>query len=393
MPASRARILALALGVGLSGLVIAIAWLARAGSRAADRERLLRTERLLAERAAQGSAPPVRDPAQAGRAYAAPDLWPWHLTEELASSLFFQRGSTETYDPWSYFRHRGSLQRRIEWLEHPRGAWTWRTNAQGLREDADVDPAFAGRRVIVTGDSHTEGFCDNVESLAGRLESLLAAEGGEVDVLNAANGGFSFFHYAGVLERFLHLRPEAFVVVVFGGNDFLEAAVPAAYFRGETLPMPGPEEIEELRAWHGTFGPGLTQSFHSLDFFRRRPEQVEACLRAAGERTLSIRDRCAAAGVRLLVLYLPPPCDAGWREQAVRFDELARALRLAPADRQVVERLADRYLEVLREAGIEAVDLRPRLREGPGPWYWERDHHLNLAGHDALARIVHERLR
>jgi hypothetical protein len=80
-------------------------------------------------------------------------------------------------------------------------------------------------RILVTGDSHTDGVCNNSESFTNLLEAeLSAAHPGEaIEALNAGKGAYSFYNYLGVLERLLPLRPDVFVVAVYGGNDFVES--------------------------------------------------------------------------------------------------------------------------------------------------------------------------
>ena len=46
----------------------------------------------------------------------------------------------------------------------------------------------------------------------------------------------------------------------------------------------------------------------------------------------------------------------------------------------------------LARAGVETIDLLPELRDGGEELFWKKDEHLNVAGHERLARILFERM-
>ena len=125
------------------------------------------------------------------------------IPKELARSFFGgmdRPGSRKVYDPDSYNFARPNLRGHQSFQEHQAGGFPVVTNNLGLREDADTDVAKAGLRILVTGDSHTDGMCANSESFPNRLEALLAERrpGEVVEVLNAGRGGFSFHNYLGL---------------------------------------------------------------------------------------------------------------------------------------------------------------------------------------------------
>ena len=45
-----------------------------------------------------------------------------------------------------------------------------------------------------------------------------------------------------------------------------------------------------------------------------------------------------------------------------------------------------RFLRAVSDLGVETVDLRAAFRGATELLYWKRDHHINLAGHDLVAR-------
>ena len=59
-----------------------------------------------------------------------------------------------------------------------------------------------------------------------------------------------------------------------------------------------------------------------------------------------------------------------------------------PAGLAVDDRLADGLLAVLRTRGVANLDLRPAFGSASEGLYWNTDLHLNLAGHELVAREV-----
>ena len=307
--------------------------------------------------------------------------------------FFHQPPEFIEHDPHAYFRHRANLNLENTWASHPSGTLGIVTNSIGLREDGEPIAGRPDLRVLVTGDSHTDGVCKNAESFANLLESGLAASrpGSTVDVLNAAKGSYSFYNYLGVLERFLPLRPDVFVVAVYGGNDFAEALGLHHHFAG--TPMDDPTrywgQVEEALKHHRT---SLPQCFLALKHFAYYPQAIDAALQAARDVTTEIQVTCLRRGVRLVVVYLPPVTDVDWGASAQGFAGVARALELGLEQLALTDRMADSYLEFLRQSGIDHLDLRPAFRAADEPLYWEEDDHLNLAGHRLAAQHLQPRV-
>src|SRR5690606_18882269 len=112
------------------------------------------------------------------------------LSLNTARLFFPQAGMSRPFNQEFYFSRAPNLEVRVPWPEHPNGEYVMRTNALGMREDEEVDPCRPDLRILVTGDSHTDGICANSESFCNRLEARLAAEDGgrTVEALNAAAG-------------------------------------------------------------------------------------------------------------------------------------------------------------------------------------------------------------
>jgi hypothetical protein len=131
-------------------------------------------------------------------------------------------------------------------------------------------------RVLVTGDSHTEGVCTNAESFTHLLEGALAdaRPGAAVEAINSGLSGYNLYNYLGVLEKGRALGPDVFVVTVYGGNDFAAAVQLYRYF--ERMP-PYERAPHSLRSsfldgglWTGAVAQELNQVAYFLTIRRTR---------------------------------------------------------------------------------------------------------------------------
>lgn len=329
----------------------------------------------------------------ATREYTGASLADERIPKEVARTLFLL-GKPYIWDPDCYYRYRPNLERPRTWEEHPDGEWTRRTNAQGLREDDDARLSDADLGVLVTGDSHTDGACNNDESFANVLEERLAARDPDrrVEVLNAGVVGYSFHNYLGVLRRFLDEDPDVFVVCVYGGNDFANVLAPHHYLTGTPYPPRRTnywDRIEKAKEVSQTF---VAQSLHQALFLQEHPEELGVALEGSLAVMARIAELCRERDIRLVVAYLPPAYEASWPELDRLVERAMEHLDLNEADLYVTRRLEERFFEGLRALGVEPIDLGPALRASGERCYWETDLHLNVTGHAVVAEVLERHL-
>ncbi len=343
---------------------------------------------LLRERAAAGGPPPdpsTLDPSTRPPVPAA--------DADVLFPVLVTTGAAIEPNAHTYFRFRGGLERVVPVSYHPNRRFVFRTNSLGMREDGEPREPPPALRVLVAGDSHTEGYCDNADSWPNQLERELSERGLDAEVLNAGMSGYSFYQYLGTLEQFEHLAPDVFVMAVYGGNDFTECLPLEHWFRRTE---PGPCADCDMKAWSQR-APELAsaifhQAFHQLHLLRRRPRDVELALGVATNVTRAVATRCAELGIRLLVLYLPPMPDCQPELYAAEVERCARLYGMTAKERQATERLAERWIERARAAGVEVADMRDVLCNAGEPVYWARDYHLSLRGNALVAAAVDELL-
>jgi len=325
-----------------------------------------------------------------------------------------------------------------------------RTDDLGLRRDgnATVEKPTGVRRVLILGDSQTEGIVENAETYAAVLEHLLstAALGG-VEVLNAGVSGYSpLLEYLWLREWGARLEPDVVVVALYDGNDVGELTAREASFGGFgpwvriasmardrdgwTIQRPGvPSVLAAADHW-------LQAHLRAYALLRKRvrlrhsgpPEATAAaaaecfgCLQALwqpwlaqekpeqyADAWLELRDllprfaRLAAEmRARLLIVVLPTKLEV---DADVARDKVAAARTTLGLRQDPTAFAADVRARLLAEsvaAGIEVEDLAPALQRAADddgrPLYWSQDWHLNPAGNrvvaEALAPVVADLLR
>ena len=345
---------------------------------------------VLAERAA--------DPVDPEAALAAREPLPLDIAARLYPSVGRELDSErprKLYDPQAIFVNAPGWSGRMRWDEHPRRTWTLGYNQAGFRDAEELSEEQPEVRVLLTGDSHIEGVLPEDETVTALLERRLREERGttSVEVLNAGSGGYDFYNYLGVLEKFLPLRPDVFVVVVYGGNDFHGVLPVHAYHRRIQLDLPGDDLRDRVAQLVPEHSQVMAQGLNAVALFNMRPGLKELAVEAGVSVLREIRRLCRENDIELLVAYLPAQHDVHperMREPLARFLEV---FELPPPALRVTNECGDGFLDALDAAGIEAIDLRPVMRATGAKLYWRKDYHLNHLGHQLLARQLLPRLR
>jgi lysophospholipase L1-like esterase len=297
------------------------------------------------------------------------------------------RNNPLRFDPVGGFTFSGGMNRRREWPEHTDGGWYVRTNSFGLRDDDEPSAERPDLRIVVVGDSHTAGYCNNAESFAQLTEASLAAQrpSQRVEALNAAVPGQTFVHHLGALERMLGFGPDVVVAALYGGNDFGEAL--GFQHRAHGTARGDLAALEERLASAREADPeGVSQFFFSVAQFHVDPPQIDVALQAARDVLTEMQVTCLRHGATLVVVYLPPPPEVDWERRAARYERVFGALGLGREHLRVLAGIGDATLAFLRARGVEVLDMRPAFRSASELVYWEQDFHLSVAGHALVAK-------
>ncbi|MFT7671592.1 MAG: lysophospholipase L1-like esterase [Planctomycetota bacterium] len=307
--------------------------------------------------------------------------------QKLFPSLLLRKGRF-ALDPQTYYWPHSNGKRQVNFAEHPKGVLDVSTNGQGFRKNKGVRELAPDLRILVTGDSHTEGVVSNSELFTELLEAQLASNSSErsVEVLNAGKGGYSFYNYLGVLEKFASLKPDVFVVTVYGGNDFKESVRPRRYFTELSIGPALKKRFRQPLAYAATEYHAIVSQFLSQVLMFVNSEEQEQIARAAGlELIEAIEELCQESGVQFVLVYLPPAHDVQKRYIESMVEGVQELFRFEPGALNKADELATELLAHSAELGIPSLDLRDSFREADEFLYWESDHHLNVRGHQWIA--------
>jgi len=293
------------------------------------------------------------------------------------------------YDPLAYVLLKPDISAEYTWEEHPKGVVLRRTNNMGFNEDGPTEIAKRGVRVLVSGDSHTEGVVFNDESFTNVAERKLRGILGRKDVefLNSGVGYTSPTCYLGVLRKYLMLEPDTFVAVLFTGNDFLDEICLGQ--RMSTVPEhPVPDSYfakcaEVAARWEGAFPQGLNQAFR----FKMFPEEPDLALASVLRIYAEMKALCDQHGIAFLAVALPTKMDVDEDDQE-SWEAACAALGIERSDVELNARIARRFLEGARAAGIRCLDPTEAMRMSREVLYWKKDYHLSVVGHALLGELI-----
>jgi len=317
------------------------------------------------------------------------------------------------------------------------------TNDLGLRRDAPtsvVKPAGT-QRVLVLGDSQTEGIVENADTYAAVLEQRLGAGGkGRIEVLNAGVSGYSpLLEVLWLREWGLRLAPDVVVLALYTGNDIGELTARETNFAGFgprlhlatmsgeggdwTIRRPGaPSAPAQADAWLRAHSrawelvrsrmrgasppgeevvgrvaqscPGCLQALWQAWLAETQPAKYERALAQLGVVLELAQSAAESIGARLLVVVLPTKLEV--EPESVRGVVATASATLGlrqPPELNGREARA-RMVEACRARGIEVLDLLPELSEARAAaerdFYWAFDWHLDPGGNRAVAEALLE---
>lgn len=229
----------------------------------------------------------------------------------------------------------------VFWHTSVDGSWQFRTNAQGFRDDEDwsLEKPAGQLRVLVLGDSNTQGFeVRQEQTYSAVMQRALRRRGLDAKVMNTGISGFGTAEELAFLENEgIRYAPDA-VVLGFFGNDFADN-VKAGLFalRGGELTqqkdshLPGVGVLRVINAIPGVswlsensylYALALNTTWEAakkLLLDRSRAElateyavsKEEPKAGTALELTLKLLERmsefCRSRGIPLIVIDLPHP--------------------------------------------------------------------------------------
>jgi len=295
--------------------------------------------------------------------------------------------------------HRPNAERIYDWKIHPRGKIVLRTNNLGFRNDRSTtqEKSQNVKRILITGDSHVDGVVFNDENVAHQLEILLNSSSGSettnYEVLNGGVGYYSFSNYWGMLQRYAYLEPDVFIVIMYSGNDFLEAIAQAEKRNELTLP-PRPRNYNLRLHRAASVKRRAAATFQALNqiYFFKHYRDLRAKALDLSKRDLSkIKNFCAERQISLLLVDLPAKIDVEWETDARLLEKVVEILRLSKDDLNINKEMSTDLAKWIQDQNISYIALDRAMESGQEQYFWKKDYHLNPTGHKLIAQMLYQK--
>ena len=349
----------------------------------------------LAQQLFGDDAPPLR--------YVDPASIPGTVMDEAAARSFFAPliggPSRFEYDPVAWVVLKPDTGNKpVPWPEHPTGQIVQNTNNMGFREDQPTAVEKHGYRILVTGDSHTDGAVNNSESYANVLEYLLniwldpSGASQPVEVINGGVGGTGPHNYLALLQRHLDLQPDLVIAGLYVGNDFMNALMHGDFMTKRQARKRDKAYMDRYNATRKEY-PNLPEQGYNQPYLFEYTGDAELALERTVEVFQGLAGFCVDHGIRFTALVIPCKADVDGDDDGERIRGMLEMLELSDEDWAVNRWLSDHFVERLTAAGVDCLDPTQAMIDEPAPLYWRKDHHLSTAGHAFVGRLLFQRLR
>ena len=288
-------------------------------------------------------------------------------------------------DPVVGHIHKSNVTFSYPWPEHKDGKITVKTDNFGFKRDSDIQQEKQNKiRILVTGDSHTDGVINNSESCCALLENLLNKSSNKT--FEVINGGCGFYYtrnYLRFLEKYSFLSPDVYIVILYGGNDFLESCKLERCQRSSNN-----DYYERLKKINTIDQGALWQGFNQLYYFKFFPQSEQIAFNSMTADLEKIKQICQAKHIKFIVLLLPNKMDMEWSSDAARLNQCKELLQLTDDDLQINEKLLAKMANWLTANHISHLNLSTVMKDQEQPVFWQKDYHLNDYGHKLIAEAL-----
>ena len=280
--------------------------------------------------------------------------------------------------------HKPDAEREYKWKEHVKGRIVMQTNNLGFREDKDTPQIKPEKtvRILVTGDSHIDGVVYNSESFPNLLEDALNSHytRSTFEIINGGTGLYGPHNYAGFLKKYMNLKPDMFIVVVYTGNDFQDAAM--FIEKNTNMSLSRSKSYFTILQQCESQNPGAAyQALNQIFYFKTFPDMQDKVIEFTQEQLLRIKNLCIDNGIELFVILLPTKVDVEWKSDAERLLAVTRIMGLNDKNLQINQILTKRISFWLKQSEITYLDLSEPTIQRQQELFWKLDYHLNTSGH------------
>ncbi len=313
---------------------------------------------------------------------------------ELCAGVIGQESDYIVKDQAVGHLHKPYAKIEYNWPEYKGGKIILKTNNFGFREDADtkINITKGVIRILVTGDSHIDGVVNNNESFPHVLESKLnlTSQPSKFEILNGGVGYYGPDQYFLFLHKYLFLKPDIYIVVIYTGNDFLDTA---RIVEAKDGPKQRPKKYNDaLRncMWSDAV---ISQVMNQIFYFKTFPEMKEKTVQRTLELLLKISNYCKIYKIDFIVLLLPTKADVEWQSDRNVIEKTKDCLCLTESDLNINRELTEALIKGISKNNISFLDLYQDMKNQSTEFYWRKDYHLSVQGHNFLAEKVFEKYR
>lgn len=294
-------------------------------------------------------------------------------------AMFVHKPNIHIYDNWGTPQQKLTTKRR--------------TNNLGFREDVDIVAKKTNEyRVLVTGDSHTDGVLKyNPQSFINIWEEKLNASDSTI-YYNCMNGGtayYTFRNYLGFLKKYKYLKPNIYLINIFTGNDFREAPI----FEDNRTSVSNVFKNIYSRSWKKLYSEEqkaipYTQGLEQTLYFQSFPNDKEKALMLAKKYMLEIKEICAQENIQLVVTLLPSKIETN----SIFKEYMQELFSIDDEHIQTNEQLTNTFATWLTTKNIVNYNLKSLLQNATEKVYWDQDLHINPHAHRIIGEFLFEEI-
>lgn len=264
-----------------------------------------------------------------------------------------------------------------------------RTNNLGFREDDDITDKKSNEiRILVTGDSHTDGVLKHNTQSFVNIWELSQNSQDTLKTHNYINGGTAFYtfrNYLGFLKKYKHLNPDVYLINIFTGNDFREAPM----FEENRKDVGNVYKNIVIRTKRKFFSKEkkalpFTQGIEQTLYFKAFPEEKEKALDIAKKYLLEIINLCKKENIKLIVTLLPSKIETKPEFKK----DIQKLFNLDESDIKINQNLTEELISWLDKMSVKNYNLTEPLKKSELKVFWDEDLHINPEGHKIIAEFL-----
>lgn len=306
--------------------------------------------------------------------------------------------------------HHSDVNIKVPWNESSEGYINFKTNNLGFRENVPTSvKKVSDFRIIVFGDSHTDGVVNNENSFPNVAESLLNQnDSSSIEIINAGVGHQNLYQEYLLLRRLLYLNPDMAIFTFYTGNDYMEMLDSTIYHlklqNGQITPNKGQQTLRNFLLNHSLIFKifrriensehlraekvnryAVWQSMGQGYFFHQHPSEFARASRFHDYVVNRIKQTAAANGVKIVFIILPDKYQVEPQTDLDNFQKIEDIFGLSGSNKWD-DKIRQDIKRILKKYDVSFLDPYDKFAQNDSlqPLFWQADHHLSERGHRVL---------